>query len=138
MRSLALALALAAACAGCSGAPEESGAQTFPAEPLATVQSDARAFTVAVRTAPTQPPTRGRLTVEYTVTAGPTEGVALSVQPWMPDMGHGASTEPSVEAMGGGRFVVSGVDLFMPGRWELRTTITGTATDDVSVPLQIP
>ncbi|APR83020.1 Hypothetical protein A7982_08369 [Minicystis rosea] len=134
---LAASLSCLALIAGCSSAevPDE---QTFPEAPFATITSDEGAVTIEVRTAPTQPPTRGRVSVELTVTGGPAEGLDLDVLPWMPDMGHGASTEPTIMPMGGGRYLVTGVNLFMPGRWELRTSISGAVTDRAVVPFQIP
>ncbi|MFT3766781.1 MAG: FixH family protein [Minicystis sp.] len=135
---LAPVLAAAALLAGCSGEPVDAGAEGFPEAPLATVTSDGGAVTIEVRTSPTQPPSRGRISVEYRVTAAPAGALDLDVLPWMPDMGHGASTKPTVEDRGGGRYVVTGVDVFMPGRWELRTTITGAVTDSAIVPFQIP
>jgi len=133
------ALASLALVAGCSGEAIEGDPGGFPSAPLTTVTSDSGALTIAVRTSPTQPPGRGSITVEYTITAdGAADEMTLAVVPWMPSMGHGASTEPTVAAMGGGRFVVSGVDLFMPGRWELRTTTSGSVDDSAIIPLQIP
>ena len=136
-RIAALAVALLAL-AGCSVEAAGGAAEGFPDAAYATVVSDGGALTIEVRTAPTQPPARGRVTVEYTVTAGPTDGLDLDVVPWMPDMGHGASTTPVVEALEGGRYRASGVDLFMPGRWELRTEISGAVRDSAIVTFQIP
>ena len=77
------------------------------------------------------------VSVEYRITNAdgqPVDGLVLSVVPWMPDMGHGASIEPMVSAVGGGRYVISNVELFMPGRWELRTSITGPSEDRAAPP----
>lgn len=136
-RTLALAFA-SAALAGCSVETANDDPASFPDTPYATVTSEAGALTLAVRTSPSQPPTRGRIAVEYTVIAGPAEELDLEVIPWMPAMGHGTSTTPVVEAAGGGRYRVTGVELFMPGRWELRTAISGAVTDHAIVSLQIP
>jgi hypothetical protein len=67
----------------------------------------------------------------------PVDGLDLAVRPWMPDMGHGASTKPSIEAKGDGHYVVSHVACVMPGRWELRTSIAGAVNDSATVALQI-
>jgi hypothetical protein len=128
---------------GCSGEPRDAGepsADAFPEAPYATLKTDHGALTIEVRTSP-QPPSRGIISVEYTMTdtAGRRrDDLGLAVVPWMPDMGHGASTEPAVEAKGDGRYVVSRLSLFMPGRWELRTTISGLVEDSATVGLQIP
>ena len=91
------------------------------------------------------------VSVEYRVTAAgggrcrsrrrrrrPVDGLAITVLPWMPDMGHGASVTPTVTAAGGGRYVVENVELFMPGKWELRTTLAGPSEDSVTPSFRIP
>jgi len=146
MRSvIAIGLALGVFALGCTGESSGDsggggGAAVFPAAPLATVVTQGGAFHVEVRTAPEQPPKRGLITVEYVVTdnAGkPVDGLELGVQPWMPEMGHGASTKPSIEAKGEGHYVLSNVAFFMPGRWELRTSIAGAMNDSATVGFQI-
>lgn len=140
--SMALALGVfALGCAGESGGSSGGGAATFPAEPLTTVKTADGTLSIAVRTAPDQPPARGLVTVEYVVTDAdgkPVDGLDLSVQPWMPEMGHGASTKPTIDARGAGHYVVSDVAFFMPGRWELRTAIAGAVNDSATVDFQIP
>jgi hypothetical protein len=122
--------------ASCSSAPSGSTAGDFPSQALTKVTSDGGTLAVEVRTAPSQPPTRGTLRVQLAVsdaTSGaPVDGLDVAMVPWMPAMGHGSSIAPTVTAAGGGRYVVDDVSLFMPGRWELRTTLRGTATDDVA------
>ncbi|NNB84763.1 hypothetical protein HJC10_09300 [Corallococcus exiguus] len=71
------------------------------------------------------------------VSGKPVPGVVLSVQPWMPAMGHGISEVPRVTAREPGSFEVSDVDLFMPGVWELRFTLKGTAEDTATVTLKL-
>jgi hypothetical protein len=56
----------------------------------------------------------------------------------MASHGHGASVVPSVSVESGGRYVVTDVDLFMPGQWTLRTTIEGAATDHVALAIDVP
>ncbi|MFB1483363.1 FixH family protein [Corallococcus sp. RDP092CA] len=67
----------------------------------------------------------------------PVSGVVLSVQPWMPAMGHGVSDVPRVTARAPGTFEVSDMDLFMPGAWELRFTLKGTVEDSAAVTLKL-
>ncbi|RKH01775.1 FixH family protein [Corallococcus carmarthensis] len=67
----------------------------------------------------------------------PVSGVVLSVQPWMPAMGHGISEVPRVTAREPGTFEVSDADLFMPGVWELRFTLKGTVEDTATVTLKL-
>jgi hypothetical protein len=97
-----------------------------------------------VRTSP-QPPGRGTNYVELTVLGAtdkvPRSGLTLSVKPWMPAMNHGTSIVPKVSSAGdagAGTYLISDVDLFMPGLWQLRTTITGSMTDDVAPAFEIP
>jgi hypothetical protein len=124
--------------AACSSDPASTGG--FPAEALTTVESDHGAATLEVRTAPDQPPSRGVISVELTVLKGgaPVEGLALDVMPFMPDMGHGASTMPTIREEGGGKYLLTGVAMYMAGRWELRTTMSGAVDDTAVVTLQIP
>lgn len=136
------ALLLLASCAGeSSPGGATTGTAVFPDEPYDTVTSAAGKVLVEVRTAPAQPPARGVTTVELTLTdpAGePMEGLTVTALPWMPDMGHGASVKPAVVALGGGRFEVDNVTMFMAGRWELRIQITGAVEDSAKVVFQIP
>ncbi len=138
---LALSLLLLGCSVETSGGGAGGGAEaTFPAEPLTTLKTDHGALSFEVRTAPAQPPTRGHFSVEIVATDAdgkPVDGLELAVQPWMPEMGHGASTKPSIEAMGDGRYVVSHVACVMPGRWELRTSIAGAVKDSATVAFQI-
>lgn len=146
MKHTALVVAAAlygATSLGCSSEPVAVDAEdaTFPVAAITTMKSAGAAYTIEVRTAPTQPPGRGETAVEYTITGAdgaPSDGLALTIVPWMPDMGHGASVVPSVSAPGGGRYLISDVDLFMPGEWELRTTIAGQPEDSVAPSFQIP
>ncbi len=142
MTRLLLVPVLAAFALGCSVDPGSSAPATFPAEAFTTLTSDSGALSIEVRTAPEQPPTRGLSTVEYRITeasnpAHAAEGLDLTIVPWMPDMGHGASITPSVMAEGDGRYVISDVELYMPGKWELRTTIAGASNDSAMPTFEI-
>ena len=53
------------------------------------------------------------------------KGCRLTLQPWMPDMGHGVDDAPVLTERSTGRFSVEGLDLFMPGKWELRFQVNG-------------
>jgi hypothetical protein len=142
---MSIGLALSLVLLGCSvestsGAGGGGAEATFPSAPLMVVESDHGALSFEVRTSPAQPPSRGLIAVEIVATDAngkPVDGLDLAVQPWMPQMGHGASTKPTIEAKGDGRYVVSHVACFMPGRWELRTAITGAVKDSATVAFQI-
>jgi hypothetical protein len=142
MRHLLILLAAAlggAALSGCSGETGGSGS-SFPAAALMTVPGAQGKVSLEVRTAPSQPPSRGVSSVEYRVTAGsePVDGLTLDVLPWMPVMGHGTSVTPTVTAEGAGRYVIDDVDLYMSGTWELRTIITGADEDSAAPSFEIP
>jgi hypothetical protein len=55
--------------------------------------------------------------------ATPVDGLDLSLEPWMPTMGHGSSTTPQITPQGEGTYVASDVVLVMPGTWQLRTSL---------------
>lgn len=128
-----LAASLGWLAAGCSGG---GAADPGPvaAEPASTVTSDSGNYRISVHSAPDAQPTRGVNTLQMVVTragdGAPAAGLALEVVLWMPAMGHGASVKPSVHAeAAAGVFTVTNVNLFMPGLWEIRTTIGGAASD---------
>jgi hypothetical protein len=141
-RALRTALVgLATLAAGCGGG---GGADTGPvsADAASTVTTDSGTYRVSVHSAPDAAPTRGVNTLQMVVTrvsdGAPADGLALEVVPWMPAMGHGASVKPSVHAEAQpGVFTVANVNLFMPGLWEIRTTIGGSASDHVTPTFEI-
>jgi hypothetical protein len=130
---------LSGAALGCSGGGA-SGPIGFAEEALTTMPTKSGALSVAVRTAPEQPPVQGIDSVQYVFTdkdGAPVDGLTLAVQPWMPTMGHGSSIVPTVTASGDGTYVVTDVELFMPGEWVLRTTIGGAESDSVTPAFEI-
>ena len=130
------------ACASSSSGSSTVSAQnsSFSGNPYVTAVSDDGALHVAVRTDP-EPPPRGTCNIELTVTdanGAPQDGLALSVVPWMPAMGHGSSTKPTVLDEGGGRYLVSNVNMFMPGEWELRCSFSGSVTTHAVPIIAVP
>jgi hypothetical protein len=125
----------------CSGSSAPQGSKTFSADAYQTTTADSGALSVQVRTSP-QPPQRGTIRVELTVTnvgdGTPRDGLTLDVVPWMPAHNHGTSVVPTVAAEGQGKYLVTGVDLFMPGHWELRTTFSGPVTDHAAPAFDVP
>jgi hypothetical protein len=105
-----------------------------------TATSDTGSLTVDVRTCP-DPPSRGTNSVELFVAQAsdgtPVDGLQLDVVPFMPAMGHGTST-PTIMAEGGGKYLVTEVYLYMPGVWQLRTTISGPLSDHVAPSVSVP
>jgi hypothetical protein len=128
--------------AGCSSSPAAGAPDTFPAAPLLTVSSASGALRVEARSSPTQPPELGdsawSFSIKDVASGEPATGLSLDVVPWMPAMGHGTSTVPSVRDTGDGVYVIDDVVLFMAGQWELRTAVSGHDTDQVVVSVDIP
>jgi hypothetical protein len=141
--SLAAGLFVTAVSVACSDSAAEPGGATsaFPASALVTASSDSGALSFELRTGPAQPPSRGTCDVEYRIvdaaTGQPVDGLALDVVPWMVTMGHGSSGKPTVTAKGDGRYVARDVSLYMPGRWELRTTVGGPRADRAAPALDV-
>jgi hypothetical protein len=128
---------------GCASSGSNAGASApqVDAGPLAGVMSDSAKLRIEVRTGPDQPPTRGVSTVSLDVadaqSGEASDGLELTVVPWMPAMGHGTSVKPAVEAKGNGQYIVSRVNMYMGGKWDLRIAIAGTATDRVTLHFSI-
>jgi hypothetical protein len=130
--ALAAFAGLVASAAGCSSAsaPEGPWDGGFSGTPYVTTATTSGALAVQVRSWP-DPPQQGFVYVEMTVTdadgGAPVEGLQLSVRPWMPAMNHGVSAHPVVteEDGGGGKYLVTNLDLFMSGEWDLQTTFSG-------------
>lgn len=111
--------------AACSG-PAPATDSSFAGPAAASVMTDGGKFRVELRTSTGPSLTRGTSSIELRVvdamTDAPASDLAIAMVPWMPFMGHGTSVKPTVMAMGEGRYVLSNVNLYMPGHWELRTT----------------
>lgn len=125
---------------GCS-APAESSGNGFPEASLLAMASESGSYRVEVRTAPDQPPTRGDVSVQLTVTntdtGAPGTGLGLKVVPWMPAMGHGTSVKPTISEPEPGVYQLDHLILFMPGDWQIRTELDGTVSDHVTPTLEI-
>ena len=115
----------------CSSAPPPS----FGSSPIATATSSACNASIAVYAAP-DPVVRGSSSIEL-VTSAPKSGLAISIAPFMPAMGHGSATAPTVVDQGGGVYVASDVVMPMPGTWQLRTTIGGPCADTLVIDVDV-
>jgi len=139
-RSVALSLPLIAVACGASGDSAPLSTNGFPEAPYETVASEAGKLSIELRTSPRQPLDRGLAVVLYTITNGagaPVDGLTISVTPWMPVMAHGASLRPVVSAQGNGQYIVSNLTLFMPGLWQLQTSISGVLEDRATPTLEV-
>lgn len=135
---LALGLAAVAACG--SPADPSSPPLVFSGPPVETVTSASGAVTVSLRWSPATP-VKGYDAAELTFTdpAGdPVDGLGVSVVPWMPAHGHGTTVQPTLMPAGPGVQIATPLYLFMSGRWQLRTTLTGPIDDAVTPTVDIP
>jgi hypothetical protein len=129
--------------AGCgSSAPACNPSPTFSSPPYLTgIKSSSGNLTLSVSLDPAStPPEQRCFGVQYVVTdssGAPVDGLELTVQPWMVQMGHGSSVVPTVTAKGQGIYVLTSVDLFMAGEWQLRTGVDGGVTDTFSPTIQV-
>lgn len=97
---------------------------------LSGLATDDGLYVVSVAPDP-DPPVAGDAALDLDVTADdePAEGLLLTVEPWMPSMGHGVHDAPVVEEIGDGAYRAEWV-YTMPGEWEVRLDLKGPAGDD--------
>lgn len=116
--------------AGCVG---DTRAQSYQAGMTAAVPSSR--LSVRLVDALPGPPDRGentfRLRLEDPVGA-PVDTATVTVRPWMPDHGHGATPEVwPLERVGPGEGRVGPINFFMPGLWEVQVRVQ---TDGATAP----
>ncbi len=121
-------IAMALAALACSG-----GARNETSDAGGTVLSESGALDITWQCTSGDGPARGSNRFEHLVEStddgAPVDGLTLSMVPFMPAMGHGSATVPTITSLGTGKFGVDDVVLAMPGVWELRTTISGPESD---------
>ena len=127
----------ALSCGGGTVAPGSRNG-TMGMQPTAPtpLKSDAGDFLLTIQTDP-DPPIRGTNTVTYTVSdasARSVDGLTLAIVPWMPAHGHGTSVHPTIVPHGKGVYEIQDVLFFMPGLWELRSTLTSSVGPDHATP----
>ena len=134
-RAALLGVALVACSSGGPSAPP-----SFGATPFATVTSDGGKLHVAAFSSPD--PIARESALELVVTdatsGAPVDGLAIAIVPWMPAMGHGASTLPTVVDQGGGVYVATDLILAMPGDWQLRGQASGPVDDTFVIDASVP
>lgn len=97
---------------------------------LSGLATDEGLYVVSVGPDP-DPPVAGDAALDLAVTTdgAAAEGLTITVEPWMPSMGHGVHDAPVVEEIGGGGYRARWV-YTMPGEWEVRLDLEGPAGDD--------
>jgi hypothetical protein len=120
----ALALLACSSVACSSGGADDTSAQAgLPA--VAT--SSKGTFVLAATTLDGAAPERGLTVLDLRVAraadGAPAPHLQITVKPWMPAMGHGAPPAHVVEESAG-RYRVESLSLYMPGLWQLRTTLS--------------
>lgn len=117
--------------------------EQFPATPLVHgAITEAGRYTVDLYTAPEQPPTAGAVAIQLrigrTEQQSANEELEVDMAPVMPSMGHGTAEVPTAVSKGSDRYVFSRVDLFMAGRWDLVTKLSGAEGDDtITIPIDV-
>lgn len=128
--------------ADCEGTPEdpcfgeqvgdcsEPGDAVFVGEQKA---SDSGALMVELVETSPAPPQRfdNAWTVLITDAEGtPVETADVAAKPFMPDHGHPSPTAVEVENLGGGKYLLDPINLFMPGLWRVKIDVLPEAATD--------
>ncbi len=133
-------LAVIVICATVACGTTDSSLNDGPLVQVAEATSASGAYAVTVF-AHTSTLTRGNYILQYVFTSStdgsPVDGLAITLVPWMPAMGHGTSITPTVTPLGSGAYELDDIDLYMAGLWQLRTTTTADQPDDVEPTLQV-
>jgi len=122
----------------CSAQQATTSTDTFETVPVGSAASTSGSFTVTIYPQ-TDGLVQGLNAVEIVVMdakATPVDGLTPTLVPWMPAMGHGASTTPSIVPKQSGRYVANDVALVMPGTWQLRVAVT--AQEEAVVTVAVP
>ena len=130
--------------AGDAGAPPADGTPSFCATDVRAqsyhpgLQQAGKAGKLAVQLDSIAPAPVARGDNRWTFTlldaaGAPVTGATVSVLPYMPDHRHGSAITPAVApGTKPGEYVLSRLNLFMPGLWQITLTpVAGALTDDV-------
>ena len=117
--------ALLLGCGSDAATPTSSGEVQIVATPKVAPRRGANSFTLTLS--------------KGAIAPGAKQRTSVVVTPWMPSMGHGASTAPVVTEQAPGTYAVDEGTFSMAGRWELRVKVTsdvgdGSATFSYDVP----
>ena len=124
----------------CSSPPSQPpDASSFPSQPLASITGSSGKVHIDLRTSP-QPPAVGNDDVQLAITdasGAPLDGLTVAVKPFMPAHGHGTS-QTTVMAQGGGKYLVTDVYLYMSGVWQMQITVSGPVSDYAAPEFELP
>ena len=126
MMRTVLALALAAALAGCDG--KDGAAGKGPRE----VRSNAGRYTVTFTPSPDPIPMNQQFDLSFRVAPrqGSKEPTKVEVDARMPAHGHGMNRVPKITRQPDGAFKAEGMLFHMPGHWELYFDVTEGGTTE--------
>jgi nitrogen fixation protein FixH len=119
--------------AGIIGCQNDAKAETYTANLAKAGTIKALTFTL-VESVPA-PPAKGSntWTVKVTDASGaPVKDAKVTVDPQMPEHGHGSSVVAKVTAVGDGTYTIEPLYLFMAGLWRVTITAVAGATTDTA------
>ena len=122
----------------CGGAPQPA-AVVYSDTASQQVTSDSGALVLRVYEPVSQPMGRGVNSLKLVVSApdgSPEAGESVSMETWMPAMGHGSAVIPTVAPVGDG-FEVTEISFPMAGTWQLRATLSGAVSDHATLSFDI-
>ncbi|HEX7837522.1 MAG TPA: FixH family protein [Kofleriaceae bacterium] len=64
------------------------------------------------------------------VVGSPVDGATILVTPFMPDHQHGTAIKAKIQALPGGQYQLSPINLWMPGYWETTIDVSAGAAHD--------
>ncbi|MEM6925998.1 MAG: FixH family protein [Myxococcota bacterium] len=119
---LGIALTSLMSLGACSSREAEPTVQGNPA----SVRTAAGAYTLELPPPSKRFSSQGEVDLEFGVSgpSGAVTGAQVSLEPWMPEMGHGIWNPPVITEIGDGRYRAKWT-FSMSGDWELRFEIQG-------------
>ncbi len=109
--------------------------------PDMAAEGAAKKATFKLRTMSDVPPVNGKNSWVVQVldaTGAPVDGATLSVKPFMPAHGHGASVTPTATGQGNGEYRIDDLVFSMPGVWQTTLTLGGVVSDSVVFSFCVP
>ena len=85
---------------------------------------------VTIESATPSSPTKGNnewIVSVQDAQGAPMDGLTIAIAPYMPDHGHGSSITPQIAPLGGGKYDVTLINLFMPGIWTITFTLSSAS-----------